>query len=470
MSVNTNVLNVNIALDLDSYKLSHSEVYPEGTQGMFSYVEARIEDAIVPLFGLQMWIKKYLTVQWTKEMVDEAKVFADAHGEPYNYDGFMTIVNEYNGYLPIKVRAVREGVPLKSRNVMVTVEISNNSKLFWLPSMIETSLQRAVWFPSTIVADDLLRKKLIAGYLDATADNRDLLPFMLHDFGGRGVSSEESAQVGGAAHLVNFMGSDTISGIRAANFYYNSPMAAFSVRATEHSIECAYGPSSSDAGRYLDTVLTKWAKPGAILSIVIDGYNVFREAEMLCSDFREKIIASGAKVVFRPDSGDPLEVIPRLLKLQAATFGYDVNTKGFKKIRYVGIIQGDGIDTAMIDKILSAMKKLGFAADNIVFGSGGALLQKVNRDTYKFAQKTSAIQDASGKWVDIFKDPVTDPGKKSKTGRFTLVRDKTTGEYLTVPLGFMDENWEDAMVTVYNGDGKLLNETTLDEIRERVAI
>jgi nicotinamide phosphoribosyltransferase len=466
--MNVNTLNYNVILDTDSYKLSHSSVYPEGIEGMFSYVESRSKDETVMLFGLQMWIKRYLTIPVTTEMIDEAEAFSNAHGEPFNREGWEHIVCEYNGYLPLKIRAVPEGLPLKSGNILVSVECTD-PKVFWLASYIETSLQRGVWYPSTIASNDLKIKKLIAGYLDTTSDGRDLLPFMLHDFGGRGVSSEESAQVGGAAHLVNFMGSDTVSGVRAANFYYNSPMSAFSVPATEHSIECSYGPTSTEAREYLNTVLTQFAKPGGIVSIVIDGYNVFREAEMLCTEFREKIIASGAKVVFRPDSGDVLEVIPRLLNLQAATFGFDLNKKGYKKIRYVGIIQGDGVDIATIDRILDKMKKMGFAADNIVFGSGGALLQKVNRDTYKFAQKASAIL-VDREWKPIFKDPVTDPGKKSKAGKLTLVRSRLNGEYMTLPKSAaLNDEWQDMMSTVYE-NGVITHEMTLDEVRANAAI
>lgn len=466
--MNVNTLQRNVILDTDSYKLSHSFAYPNGLTGMFSYIESRSKDEEVMLFGLQMWIKNYLTTPVTVEMIDEAETFAKAHGEPFNRDGWEHIVNMYSGYLPLTIRAVPEGIPLKSGNVLVTVECTDE-KVFWLASYIETALQRGVWYPSTIASSDRKIKKLIAGYLDTTSDNRDLLPFMLHDFGGRGVSSEESAQVGGAAHLVNFMGSDTVSGVRAANFYYNSPMSAFSVPATEHSIECAFGSSSSNAREYLNKVLTNYAKPGAIVSIVIDGYNVFREAELLCTEFRERIIASGAKVVFRPDSGDPLEVIPRLLALQAATFGYDLNTKGFKKIKNVGIIQGDGVDISTIDKILSKMKNLGYAADNIVFGSGGALLQKVNRDTYKFAQKASAVRNERGEWISIFKDPVTDPGKRSKSGRLTLVKSTTDNEYMTIPMLLMSNEWEDVMVTVYE-NGKIMNEITLDQVRANASI
>lgn len=462
------MLTYNVILDTDSYKLSHSFAYPKDMNGMFSYIESRSKDETVMLFGLQMWIQKYLSIPVTMEMIDEAEVFAGAHGEPFDRASWEHIITEYTGYLPLKIRAVPEGLPLKSGNVLVTIECTD-PKVFWLSSYIETALQRGVWYPSTIASLDYKIKRVIARYLDETADNRDLLPFMLHDFGARGVSSEGSAEVGGAAHGVNFWGSDTISGIRALNYYYKSPMAMFSVPATEHSIASSFGPSAAEAKAYITQVLDKYAKPGAIVSIVLDTYNVYREAEMICTDFKDRIVESGAKIVFRPDSGDPMEVIPRILKLQAATFGYDINSKGFKKIRNVGIIQGDGVDALVIEKILKMLKNLGFAADNIVFGSGGALLQKVNRDTFKFAQKGSA-KLVGREWVSIYKDPSTDPGKKSKSGRLTLVRSKVTGEYMTLPkTAELNEEFEDVMHTVYHY-GVLSHQTTLDEVRARCAI
>ncbi len=466
--MNTPILQKNIILDVDSYKLSHAPLFPKNVTGLFSYIESRVKNETIILFGLQMWIKKFLMTPINNDMINEAETFSLGHGLPFFRDKWEYIISEYNGFIPVTIKAVPEGLPLESGNVLVTIECTD-PKVFWLTSYIETACLRSVWYPSTIASKDFKIKKLIAGYLDSTSDNRNSLPFMYHDFGGRGVSSEESAEIGGAAHLVNFMGSDTISGIRAANYYYDSPMAGFSVPATEHSIECSYGSSSSNAREYLNSVLETYAKPDTILSIVIDGYNVFREAEMLCTEFREKIISSGSKVVFRPDSGDPLEIIQRLLALQAATFGFDINTKGYKKIRYVGIIQGDGVDISTVDKILNKMKNLGYSADNIVFGSGGALLQKVNRDTYSFAQKASAIR-VNNEWVPIFKDPVTDSGKKSKAGRLTLVRSKTSGEYLTVPKGIsLDEEWEDIMKTVYE-NGKMLNSQNLDQIRANASI
>jgi nicotinamide phosphoribosyltransferase len=331
-------------------------------------------------------------------------------------------------------------------------------------------MQRGIWYPSTIAtADRVFLQELEKIYKETGAD-LSLLPFALHDFGGRGVTSGESAQIGGAAHLANFAGSDTIEGIIAANFYYNEKMAAYSVYATEHSVQCSYGKEPEQQIEYIRHQLKEAKKLELpIISIVLDGYDVYREAEACCTVLRDEIIESGVKVVFRPDSGDMEVVVPRLLRLQAATFGYTLNSKGLKKIKHVGIIQGDGVDRPKAINLLHHIIALGFAPDNVIFGSGGGLLQKVNRDTYKWAQKASAILK-DDKWIGIAKDPITDPGKKSEEGVLTVLRDRYTGELMTGRLDnidHLDEQWEDIMVLVYHC-GKLYNETTLKDIRARV--
>lgn len=477
-------LKVNPILAVDSYKLSHAFSYPKSVTGMFSYIEARTRgrDTLIP-FGLQMWMRKFLTVQITVKMIDEAEAFAKAHGEPFNRDGWEHIVKAHNGYLPVKIRAVPEGTPVRSGNALVTIECTD-PQVFWLSSYLETALQRGVWYPTTIASMDYEIKREIKRFYEISGADLGLLPFALHDFGGRGVSCAEQAEIGGAAHLVNFMGSDTIEGIRAANFYYNEPMAAFSVPATEHSVQCAFGSSYEEQKSYIQHQLKNLAKPGGIVSIVLDGFDVYREAQTVC-ELKDEVIASGAKIVFRPDSGDMMEVVPRLLRMQDAAFGHTLTSKGYKKINTVGIIQGDGVDHMAIKTLLGNILAMGYSADNVIFGSGGALLQKVNRDTFKFAQKCSAILvekselafDGSeyysierDEWVGISKDPITDPGKASKKGRLTLVRSKVTGEYSTASIDEpLSEEFEDAMVTVYE-NGVILYGSTLSEIRARCAL
>jgi nicotinamide phosphoribosyltransferase len=309
---------------------------------------------------------------------------------------------------------------------------------------------------------------------EKTGANMATLPFALHDFGARGVTCAEQAEIGGAAHLVSFIGSDTVEGVLAANFYYKNDMAAFSVAASEHAVECSFHLDDEGEIAYLDHMLTAFAKPGKIVSIVIDGKDVYRCANYLCTTFKDRIIASGAKVVFRPDSGDMMEVVPRLLKMQDDAFGHTMTSKGFKSINYVGVIQGDGVDHLAIRSLLGKIIwTLGYSADCVVFGSGGALLQKVNRDTYKFAQKASSVllENSNGDlvWDSISKDPITDPGKKSKAGILTLGRHKKTGEYATIRIDEspLPNDYDDVMVLVYH-NGDLYNEITLGEVRANV--
>jgi nicotinamide phosphoribosyltransferase len=346
-----------------------------------------------------------------------------------------------------------------------------------LPSQLETLFQRAVWYPTTIASNDYYIKGVIRNFYEKTGVPVEAADFALHDFGGRGVTCGEQAEIGGCAHLFNFKGSDTIEGVRAANYYYNCEMAGFSVPATEHSVQCSFS-LDDDTGsgdlEYLRHQLKVLSTPGGIVSIVIDGYDVYRAAAYLCNELKQDVIDCGAKVVFRPDSGDMFEVVPRLLEMQAAAFGYTVNQRGYKVINNVGIIQGDGVNSEAIEKMLKIITDMGYAANSVVFGSGGALLQKVDRDTYKFAQKASAIM-VDGEWIGISKNPVTDPGKMSKKGRVTTLRSFMTGEFMVGDLSnsdSRDSEWVDMLEVVYqNGEiSQFVLDETLDKIRNRIGV
>lgn len=460
----------NLILRSDSYKHSHPALFPPGVTGLSAYIEARKPDLKVMLFGLQMYLTK-LTDNFLPilpEDVDEAEDFLKRHGEPFDRTKWDYLIKEYDcGYnLPITIRAVPEGLAIPSLNPLVRISC-DDPELFWLPVFLETDVQRAVWYPSSVATQDHEHYRLIKRWWAETCDNFAGMEFALHDFGGRGVTCGEQAEIGGAAHLVHFNGSDTIEGIIAANQYYSHSMAAFSVPASEHSIQCAWGPLRQD--EYLEHVLSTYAKPGAIVSIVIDGYDTMREAYRLCTTFKNAIIQSGAKIVFRPDSGDAIANIKQLLLMQAQAFGTVTNAKGYMEIKHVGIIQGDGVNKTAINKILAAAEALGFAANNLVFGSGGALLQKLDRDTYGFAQKASAIHEYN-RWTGIFKDPVTDSGKKSKSGILETYRSKMNGEYLALnAAGSIADEFEPIMRTIFR-DGVIEVVDDLETIRKRARV
>ena len=203
---------------------------------------------------------------------------------------------------------------------------------------------------------------------------------------------------------------------------------------------------------------------------VSDSYDIFNACENIYGrELRDMILQRDGVTVIRPDSGDMMEVIPRILRMQEMAFGTTLTDKGYKQIKHVGIIQGDGVDHAAIEAVLDMIIEMGYSADCVIFGSGGALLQKVNRDTFKFAQKACALL-ISGEWRGIAKDPVTDHGKKSKEGVLTIVRSKMTGELMTARLDQapLNSEFEDVHTLIYHL-GTLYNETTMAEVRSRAS-
>jgi nicotinamide phosphoribosyltransferase len=463
----------NLLLNTDSYKASHWLQYPPNTDATFFYIESRggLYDRTV-FFGLQAILKEYLAKPITHADVDEARDFFAAHGEPFNESGWRYIVDQHQGLLPVRIRAVPEGTVVPTHNALVTVE-STDPTAYWVPSYIETLLLR-LWYPVTVATISWHAKQTIRQFLERTSDDPEgLLPFKLHDFGARGVSSAESAALGGAAHLVNFMGTDTVSGVLAAKAYYHEPMAGFSIPAAEHSTITSWGRENEvDAYR---NMLKQFGKPGAIVAVVSDSYDIFNAIrEHWGKTLKEQIMASGATVVVRPDSGDPVAVVHQCIELLDEAFGHTVNSKGFKVLNYVRVIQGDGINPNSIRAILERITSAGYATDNVAFGMGGALLQQLNRDTQKFALKCSAAR-INGQWIDVYKDPITDKGKQSKRGRMTLLRHREYGTFKTVPVPAealsLDEvikplGYEDALVTVWE-NGHIENDWTFSEIRAR---
>lgn len=450
-------MNSNLILDTDSYKASHYLQYPPKTTGMYSYLESRGgRYGSTVFFGLQYLLKQYLSTPFTANDVKEAADFFKAHGEPFNEAGWNHILNKHGGNLPLLIKAVPEGTVVPTHNVLMTVE-STDPECFWLVSWVETLLCR-LWYPTTVATQSWYIKQKILEYLNDTSDHPlDEIGFKLHDFGSRGVSSRESAGIGGAAHLVNFMGSDTIEGVRLANLHYKSKMSAFSIPAAEHSTITMWGRENElDAYR---NMITQFAKPGALVACVSDSYDLFNVVENVWGDaLREDVEKSGATLVIRPDSGNPTKVVLEMLQILERKVGMKKNMKGYKVLpKYYRIIQGDGVDETSISEILLAMKLNGYSASNIAFGMGGALLQRLDRDTQKFAYKCSeAIVD--GKPVKVFKDPVTDKGKKSKAGRLSLI--KQNGKFVTLE----GERSDSLLLPVFK-NGNILREITLDEVR-----
>jgi nicotinamide phosphoribosyltransferase len=453
-----------VIFDTDSYKVSMHRQYPPGTEIVHSYIESRggKYDQTV-FFGLQAYIKKYLMTPFTQEQIDFAEKFYAAHGEPFNKAGWEGILRDYAGYLPVRIRALQEGTVLPLHNCMATVE-NIDPEYGWVTTHVETGLLRSIWYGVTVATQSWTIKQLIRLYLETTGDVAGL-NFKLHDFGARGVSSKESAGAGGAAHLVNFLGTDTIVGVLHAMQYYNADVCGFSIPAAEHSTITSWGKDrEEDAYR---NMIRTFGGNGKILAVVSDSYDIFNACRMWGNELKQEVLESGATVVIRSDSGDPATVVLQCVEILGEGFGYTVNAKGYKVLNTVRVIQGDGINYDSIEAILVNLVNHGWSADNVAFGMGGALLQQVNRDTQQFAMKCSAIR-IMGKWQDVFKQPKTDSGKNSKRGRLTTVeKDK---EFKTIRIeeleGFLDLGWKEALDTVFVA-GKLLRDENFQDIRDR---
>lgn len=452
-------MKYNLLLDVDSYKVSMYKQYPEGTEYVYSYVEARggYSDKIV-FFGLQYYLLEYLSKPITQEDIDEAEQCFSLHGEPFNKKGWQYILDEYDGYLPIHIKAVPEGSVVPVSNVLLTIR-NTDKKCFWLPTYLETALLRICWYGTSVATTSWRIKELIKKHLGYTSDNLDSLNFRLHDFGARGVSSYESSMIGGAAHLINFQGSDTVAGIRMLTQYYRSTMAGFSIPASEHSTITSWG-KSNEVLAYRN-MLKQFGQQGKIFACVSDSYDIYNACEKLWgTELKQEIIDSGAMVVIRPDSGNPSEVVLNCLKILDEKFGSIINSKGYKVLNYVRIIQGDGINENSINDILTLISAYQFSAENVYFGMGGALLQHCNRDTHEFAMKCSAIK-INGVWKDVYKSPKHSQLKLSKKGKLSLY--KNENGFYTGKEGLPGDN----LVTVYYGQ-KITTLYTLAEIRNNV--
>lgn len=459
---------MNMILFTDSYKLSHWKQYPKGTEYVSSYIESRGGDFPKSLFnGLQIFLKEWLSKPITLENIEEAEEAARLHGLPFNKEGWMYILNQHGGYLPIEIEAVPEGTVLDVKNVLVQV-VNTDPDCYWLTSYLETALMQAVWYPTTVGTLSYFAKQAIwNALLKSSDDPKNQILYKLHDFGFRGVSSYESAGIGGCAHLINFRGTDTIAGLMYARKYYNEHMAGHSISASEHSTISAYGRDGEVAAHR--NMLQNFAKPGAMMASVSDTWDIYRCAnEIWGKELKDEVLNSGATIVVRPDSGNPLVVPIDIIRILSERFGYTTNAKGFKLLpSCIRVIQGDGINLDSLKQILTNLLDAGFSADNLAFGMGGGLLQQVNRDTMKFAMKCSAIK-INGYWQDVYKDPATDKGKQSKRGRLAL----------THPYGFESQFCTDRrenvkpennlLVPVYR-NGDILKTYSFAEIRERAS-
>ena len=468
----------NPLLCTDVYKMGHMQQYPPGTTKVYSYLLAR-SDKKSPstlFYGLQYYLKM-LTKRVTPEMVDEFLAFRKeilGSDAPEDVKDKMVALSKL-GYFPLKIRAVHEGTTVPVRNVLMTIE-NTVPGFHWVVGFVESLLLK-VWNTCTVASYSKKLQKLCKRFADETCDNIDHLPFQVHDFGYRGCSSDETAAISGSAHLLSFMGTDTIPAIKMVKDTYGckGPIG-LSVAATEHSVMCAYGQENEFQAfeRMLDLY------PSGIVSIVSDTYDLWQVLEEFAPKLKNRILERDGRVVFRPDSGDPPKIIcgnadaqhgssewNGSLRLLEKTFGATKNSKGFKVLNpKIGLIYGDGMFYERFERTLETMRDMGFASSNLVIGIGGLLLQQHNRDDQGFAIKAT-FAEVNGERRELMKDPVTDNKKKSHQGLLALYRDGD-GRFFTKDRCTSAEEAVSLLNTVFE-DGKIIRLTTFNEIRELAA-
>jgi nicotinamide phosphoribosyltransferase len=457
----------NLVLMTDSYKASHARLFPPGLTHLFSYLEAR--GGRFPetcFFGLQAYLLDYLDGPVvTAADIDEAEAFWTAHfgrDDVFDAAAWRLLLARHGGRLPLRIRAVPEGTSVPVDNVLMTME--NTDPAFpWLPGWLETLLLK-VWYPTTVATQSAAIRREIAAAYAASGEDPAAVGFACHDFGYRGVSSEETAGLGAAANLLSFDGTDTVAGIRLLARAYDGGMSGFSIPATEHSVIVAWGRDHEEEA-YRHVLRTF---PDGIVACVSDTYDIFRAVEQIWGEtLRPEVLARQGTLVIRPDSGAPEEIVPWVLEALWRSFGGTTNAAGFRLLDpHIRVIQGDGMGLDTIGPLYRTIIEQGFSAANLTVGSGGALLQKVNRDTCQFALKASEAT-VNGHAYGVAKTPVTDANKRSKEGRLKLVRTGDGWETLSSidhPERFAAA--PDELVTVFE-DGEITRRWSLAEIRAR---
>lgn len=452
----------NTVIDVDFYKTTQRKMYDPAVEGIFSYAESRggIYNIMV-MFGAQGWIKDTLLKPITKADVDIADfIISGMGGFPFDREPWDIVVNEYNGFIPVTIKAIKEGQKVPVKNAVITIECIDR-RIFSLVNYLETSFLRAVWFPSTIATRAFHIRKNLDDLFSKYADSSASTDFSFLDFSGRGVESYDASAIGTAAFLTSFQGTDTVAGVYYAYENYGNEICGNSVAATEHSVMTSYGKENEKLSFKRLVSIHK----DQVLSVVSDTWNIYQACEYWVS-IADDVENQNIQLVVRPDSGDPFEVLPKMLEILSKGYKTHLNDKGLKVFDRLKILWGDGVDETNYLQIFKLFIDLGYGPENLIVGSGGGLMQRVNRDDMKWAFKASAVYK-HGQWVPIKKDPITDPGKQSKAGKLELIFHKKKKFYDTVDWTIAHQLGELQLEVVYK-NGKLMREQTMKEIRELI--
>lgn len=487
---------------IDFYKSGHGKQYPDNTQMVYStwiprslkhFKGSSVFDGKVVHFGLQVFIKDFLIKEFNETFFDQEKAVVvaqykrrmdNALGKDAVPVDHIEALHEL-GYLPIEIKSLPEGSKVNPKVATITVK-NTLPEFFWLVNYIESVMSADIWKPSTVatIANDYVRsgKK----FADETSDVGEFaLPFQFHDFSFRGMSGRKDAMISGMGHLLSSSGTDTVPAIDAAELWYNADsskeLIGSSVPATEHSVMCM-GSKEGEIGTFKRLINDLY--PSGIVSIVSDTWDFWQVVTEFLPELKQDILNRKenelglAKVVIRPDSGDPVDIIcgdesspvdhvrKGAIECLWEIFGGEINSKGYKELNpRIGLIYGDSITIERAEKIMSKLKDKGFSSTNVVFGVGSYTYQMITRDTCGFAMKaTAGVVD--GTFKEIFKDPATDDGTKKSARGYVRV-ELEDGEYVMYDQQTPEQEQSGCLQTVFK-DGNLIVDDTFQNIRERL--
>ncbi|TMM55750.1 nicotinate phosphoribosyltransferase [Maribacter algarum] len=473
----------------DGYKTGHHQQYPKGTEEVYSNWTPRSNkyapkgcDKVLS-FGQQyvmQWLHDYFEDNFFSkpkatvcaELKEELSLYLNA---PYDVTHFEELHDL--GYLPIRVKSLPEGVEVPIRVPMLTV-VNTKKEFYWVTNFLETILSTMLWLPMTSASIALTYKRIFKKWaLKTDAENLPFIDFQGHDFSMRGMGGLQSAVASGMGHASVFLGSDTLPVIHGLKKYYQAEgFVVGSVNATEHSVMCA-GTKDDEIGTFRQLMETY---PTGILSVVSDTWDLWKVLTDYLPALKEEILGRNGKLVIRPDSGDPVDIIcgtngrlgdgspseKGVVELLWDVFGGSVNKEGFKVLDpHIGAIYGDSITLIRSEDICQRLHDKGFASTNVVLGIGSFTYQFNTRDTFGFAMKATSVV-VNGERREIFKDPITDDGvKKSAKG---LIRvDKVNGDYVLVDEVPEAEEEKGELKIIFE-DGKFVSRTSIEEIRARI--
>ena len=504
----------------DGYKFSHHKQYSHNTEVVYSTWtprKSRMEgiDKVV-FFGLQYFIKDYLIDSFNttffnrpkQEVIDEfVKVMKAYSGDE---DASHWAALHDLGYLPLKISALPEGTLTPIRVPMFTIE-NTKPEFYWLTNFIETILSTEIWKPMTSATIALQYRKILDKWAEKTCDDNSHVDFQGHDFSLRGMVGLNGGSSSGAGHLLSFKGTDTVPAVLWLEAYYNADNSdssvGVSIPATEHSVaetniieiqdmiedksehtELTQFMSGLHWGDIVEWDSRKLAEaiyfnrllnvyPKGFFSYVADTYNLWEVCSNILPVLKDKIMNRDGRVVIRPDSGDPVDILCGLntseeykdcqsvidtviaegkkqglnisqaqkiedcfegqykeqqfkgvIELLWDVFGGTINSKGYKVLDpHIGCIYGDAITLERAEQICKRLESKGFASSNVVLGIGSYTYNMNTRDTFGFALKTT-YGVVNGKELLLYKDPITDDGtKKSQKGMVAVIDKSNVG-------------------------------------------